>query len=428
MPLTANQPISGGTMRGKTKGKGMSTVLTDTFIRNLKSVGRYTDAATIGLNIQVKSGGGKYWTFRYLYQSKRHDLGLGTYPNISLREARVRATNARNELNKGQRPVATWKSKLAASKEAEPEKVTFEEFAKTCIDSKKAEWRNDKHGAQWYATIKQYADPVIGNKHLDEIDTEDILRILNPIWHTKTVTASRLRGRIEWVLAAATTRKLRSGMNPAAWRGHLETILPKPNKIKNEKHHKALPYSKLPAFIAKLKEMEGVSPLALEFLILNANRTSEVIGGLRTELSSNDIWVIPKDRMKAHREHRIPLGKRSLELLEIAKSLDPDSNYLFSSNGKPLSNMAMSMLVRRMDCDITVHGFRSCFRDWVAEETLHSSEVAEKALAHTITNKVESAYRRGDLIEHRKRLMSDWENYCQTGKWGNVVALERKAA
>ena len=406
----------------------MSSVLTDTYIRNLKSVGRYTDAATLGLNLQVKASGGKYWTFRYLYQSKRHDLGLGTYPAISLREARARATNARNALNQGQRPVATWKPKPAVSKETESDKPTFKEFAKNCIDSKKAEWRNDKHGAQWYATIKQYADPVIGDKNLDEIDTDDILKILNPIWYTKTVTASRLRGRIEWVLAAATTRKLRSGMNPAAWRGHLETILPKPNKIKNEQHHKALPYSELPAFITKLKEMDGVAALALEFLILNANRTGEVIGGFRYELSNNDIWLIPKDRMKAHREHRVPLGKRSLELLAIAKSLDPDSEYLFSSNGRPLSNMAMSMLLRRMGYKITVHGFRSCFRDWVAEETLHSPEVAEKALAHTIASKTEKAYRRGDLIEHRKRLMSDWESYCQTGQWGNVVALQRKAA
>lgn len=406
----------------------MSSAFTDTYIRNLKNVGRYTDAATQGLNLQIKARGGKYWTFRYQYQGKRLDLSLGTYPAISLKEARARATNARNGINQGQPPEAIWKPKPSLIRPVEANKQTFSEFAKSCIDSKKAEWRNDKHGAQWYATIKQYADPVIGKKHLDEIETDDILRILNPIWHTKTVTASRLRGRIEWVLAAATTRKLRSGMNPATWRGHLETILPKPNKIKNEQHHKALPYSELPAFIAKLKEMEGVAAIALEFLILNANRTSEVIGGLRTELISNDIWLIPKDRMKAHREHRVPLGNRSLELLTIAKSLDPDSDYLFSNNGSPLSNMAMPMLLRRMDYDITVHGFRSCFRDWVAEETLHSPEVAEKALAHAITNKVESAYRRGDLIEHRKRLMSDWENYCQTGQWGNVVALERKAA
>jgi integrase len=312
---------------------------------------------------------------------------------------------------------------------AEPEnRPTFSTFAKSCIESKKAEWRNAKHGAQWYATIKDYADPVIGEKHLDEIDTDDILKILNPIWHTKTVTASRLRGRIEWVLASATTRKLRTGLNPATWRGHLETILPKPNKIKEEEHHKALPYQDIPEFIGKLKEMDGVAALALEFVILNANRTGEVIGGLRSEVNTNGLWVIPKDRMKAYREHRVPLGKRSLELLQIAKSLDPSSDYLFSNNGRALSSMAMSMLLRRMGYDITVHGFRSCFRDWIAEETVHSPEVAEKALAHAIANKVESAYRRGDLIEHRKRLMGDWADYCQTGTWGNVVALERKAA
>ena len=407
----------------------MSIAFTDPYIRNLKIKGRYTDSATQGLNIQVKANGAKYWTFRYLYQGKRHDLGLGTYPAISLKDARARATAARNEINQGARPIAKWKPTAPVNQPAEPEtRPTFSNFAKSCIDNKKAEWRNAKHGAQWYATIKDYADPVIGEKHLDEIDTDDILKILNPIWHTKTVTASRLRGRIEWVLASATTRKLRTGLNPATWRGHLETILPKPNKIKAEEHHKALPYQDIPEFIGKLKEMDGVAALALEFLILNANRTGEVIGGLRSEVNTNGLWVIPKDRMKAHREHRVPLGKRSLELLQIAKSLDPNSDYLFSYNGRALSSMAMSMLLRRMGYDITVHGFRSCFRDWVAEETIHSPEVAEKALAHAIANKVESAYRRGDLIEHRKRLMGDWENYCQTGLWGNVVALERKAA
>ena len=407
----------------------MSIAFTDPYIRNLKIKGRYTDSATQGLNIQVKTNGAKYWTFRYLYQGKRHDLGLGTYPAISLKDARARATAARNEINQGSRPIAKWKPTAPMNQPAEPEnRPTFSTFAKSCIESKKAEWRNAKHGAQWHATIKDYADPVIGEKHLDQIDTDDILKILNPIWHTKTVTASRLRGRIEWVLAAATTRKLRTGLNPATWRGHLETILPKPNKIKEEEHHKALPYQDIPEFIGKLKEMDGVAALALEFVILNANRTGEVIGGLRSEVNANDLWVIPKDRMKAHREHRVPLGKRSLELLQITKSLDPNSDYLFSNNSRPLSSMAMSMLLRRMGYNITVHGFRSCFRDWVAEETIHSPEVAEKALAHAIANKVESAYRRGDLIEHRKRLMGDWENYCQTGLWGNVVALERKAA
>ena len=407
----------------------MSIAFTDPYIRNLNLKGRYTDSATQGLNIQVKANGAKYWTFRYHYQGKRHDLGLGTYPAISLKEARARATAARNDINHGGRPLAKWKPTAPVNQPADPEtRPTFSNFAKSCIDNKKAEWRNQKHGAQWYATIKKYADPVIGEKHLDQIDTDDILKILNPIWHTKTETASRLRGRIEWVLASATTRKLRAGLNPATWRRHLETILPKPNKIKEAEHHKALPYKDIPEFIGKLREMDGVAALALEFVILNANRTGEVIGGLRSEVNTNGLWVIPKDRMKAHREHRVPLGKRSLELLQIAMSLDPNSDYFFSYNGRALSSMAMSMLLRRMGYDITVHGFRSCFRDWVAEETIHSPEVAEKALAHAIANKVESAYRRGDLIEHRKRLMGDWEDYCQTGTWGNVVALERKAA
>lgn len=405
----------------------MTTAFTDTYVRNLKSPGRYTDIATQGLNLQVKAGGGKYWTFRYQFQGKRQDLSLGTYPPITLKEARARATNARNELNQGLKPSASWKPKKIENSSQLEKRITFGEFAISCIDSKKAEWRSEKHGDQWYATIKQYANPVIGNKQLDEIDTNDILKILNPIWHNKTVTASRLRGRIEWVLASATTRNLRSGQNPATWRGHLETILPKPNKIKNEQHHNALPYKEIPAFISKLREMDGVAALALEFLILNANRTGEVIGGLRGEVTSNDLWLIPKDRMKAHKEHRVPLGKRSLELLEIARSFDPESNFMFSSNGRPLSNMAMSMLLRRMGYKkITVHGFRSCFRDWVAEETTHSPEVAEKALAHAIANKVESAYRRGDLIEHRRRLMGDWESFCQNEQTENVLSLNYK--
>jgi integrase len=392
--------------------------------------GRYTDASNKGLNLQVKEGGGKYWVFRYLYLGKRYDLGLGTYPSISLKEARSRATQARNELNQGQQPKSHWKLKQSL-KSNNPEKIIpkFSDYAKFCIDSKKSEWRNEKHGAQWYSTISRYADPIIGHKQLNEIDTDDILKILNPIWHSKTETASRLRARIEWVLASATTRKLRTGLNPATWRGHLETILPKPNKIKAEKHHKALPYKDIPVFIEKLKEMDGVASLALEFLILNANRTGEVINGLRTDINANDIWVIPKNRMKANREHRIPLGQRSLELLKIAKSFDPSSDFLFSIKGRPLSSMAMSMLLRRTDYDVTVHGFRSTFRDWVAEETLHSPEVAEMALAHAIPNKVEAAYRRGDLIEHRKRLMSDWESFCQTGQCNNILNfIQREAA
>jgi integrase len=406
----------------------MRNSFTDTFVKNLDQAGRYTDGSTTGLNLQVKQGGGKYWTYRYLFQGKRCDFSLGSYPSVSLKEARARAVNARSQVLQGQQPAASWRPVQPKPVEVNdmPVKTTFADYAAACIESKRSEWRNPKHAEQWVSTIKEYANPVIGGKNLDDIDTDDILKILNPIWHTKTVTASRLRGRIEWVLASATTRKLRSGHNPAAWRGHLETILPKPNKIKNEQHHKALDYKSIPDFIKRLKDMDGIAAIALEFLILNANRTGEVIAAKREEINLTNLWVIPAERMKAKQEHRVPLCNRSIELLQIAQSFDPDSDYLFSKNGRPLSNMAMSMLLRRMGHDETVHGFRSSFRDWVAEETHYSPEIAEKALAHAIANKVESAYRRGDLIEHRKRLMADWESYCQNGQWGNVIVLEKK--
>jgi integrase len=289
------------------------------------------------------------------------------------------------------------------------------------------EWGNKKHSQQWINTLREYAFKVIGDLPINEVDTEHVLKILEPIWTTKTETASRLRARIEWVLASATARKLRSGLNPAIWRGHLETILQKPSKVTPVKHHKALPYKELPEFFNQLKEQDSVTALALEFLILNANRTGEVIFGLRSEIL-NDLWIIPAERMKAKKEHRVPLCKRSLELLVIAKSKDENSIYLFSNNGKPLNNIAMANLAKRIKKDITVHGFRSAFRDWVAEETDHSPEVAEKALAHTVANQVEAAYRRGDLLERRKRLAVDWESYCQTGRWGNVINLTKQKA
>lgn len=399
----------------------MKIVFTDAYIKSIKQPGRYTDAATTGLNFNVKNNSGGYWVYRYLYAGKRLDLSLGAYPAIGLKEARKRAIASRNELLNGNKPKAYWRIEATPKEEIH---ILFKDYAKQCIETKKAEWQNAKHIDQWFNTIEQYANPIIGMKQLDEIETQDILNILTPIWHTKTETASRLRGRIEWILASATTRKLRSGLNPAAWRGHLQTILPKPTKITPVKHHPALSYKCLPNFLEVLREKEGVACLALEFLILNANRSGEVINGLRNEITEDGLWIIPGKRMKARREHRIPLGKRAMEILAIAKYLDPDSQYLFSNNGKPLSSMAMTMVLRRINPDITVHGFRSCFRDWVAEETLHSPEVAEKALAHAVANQVEAAYRRGDLLEHRKRLMKDWEDYCTTGLWGNVISIQ----
>jgi integrase len=401
----------------------MKTVFTDAYINSIKQSGRYTDAATTGLNLNIKKKGGGYWVFRYVFGGRRLDLSLGAYPSISLKEARKRAIAARNDLLQGGKPKAYWRAETASKELIQP---LFKDYAIQCIEAKKAEWQNSKHIDQWFNTVDTYANPIIGKKFIDEIDTQDILDILTPIWYKKTETASRLRGRIEWILASATTRKLRSGLNPATWKGHLETILPKPTRITPVKHHPALPYKEIPALLNILREKDGVAALALEFLILNANRSGEVLNGLRSEISEEGLWTIPANRMKSKREHRIPLGKRSSEILAIAKYLDPDSKYLFSRDGEPLSNMAMAMLLRKINPAITVHGFRSSFRDWVSEETTHSPEVAEKALAHSVANQVEAAYRRGDLLEHRKRLMKDWEDYCTTGVWGNVISIQNQ--
>lgn len=404
----------------------MKTGFTDPYVKNLKAPGRYTDAAVSGLNLNIKRKGGKYWVFRYLYAGKRRDLSLGSYPEITLKEARKRATACRIELMQGVRPTAYWRS-------AEPvvtDKPIFRDYAKECIEGKKAEWKNDKHTYQWFRTIEVFANPVIGNMHLDEISTEHILKILSPLWAKKTETATRLRGRLEWIIASAITRGLRSGSNPATWRMHLETLLPKPRKIAKVIHHPALPYKQVPEFMLELRENGCMSALALEFLILNASRSGEVLFGRRSEVGDGAIWTIPSSRMKSGKEHRVPLGARSIEILQVARSLDPQSHYLFSIEGRPLSNMAMLMYLRGRYQALTVHGFRSTFRDWASEETSHSSEAAEKALAHTIRNQTEAAYRRGDLLEPRRKLMKDWESYCLTGSWGNVhlLDLNKKAA
>ena len=389
---------------------------------NLKKHGRYTDSLTKGLQLLYKPSETKYWLLRFAFNGKRHELGIGPFPEITPKEARQIAQEARTSLAKGENPLTSKLAQKAEIKALERKKITFKDFALTCVADKQSEWSSDKHAAQWTYSLEKFAFPVIGEMALDEIDTDDILKILTPIWKSKTETASRLRGRLEWILAAACTRKLRNGMNPALWRGHLQTILPAPKKMMEVRHHPALAYRALPEFLALLRNIDGIPALALEFTILNASRTGEVLGGLRSEIDG-DIWTISANRMKARKEHRVPLTSRSLEILAIAKDMDEDSQYLFSRNGKPLSNMAMPMLLRRLNSNITVHGFRSTFRDWVSEETSHSPEVAEMALAHTIKNKVEAAYRRKDLLERRRILMKDWLDFSNSKRFNNVSAL-----
>jgi len=315
--------------------------------------------------------------------------------------------------------------KIALTAVIETKKPKFSTFALEYIETMRPKWRNQKHADQWVSTVRTYAFPVLGEMRLDEIDTPHIQAVLMPIWLKIPESASRLRGRIEKILSAAITYKHRSTSNPAIWKGHLENLFPAQQE--SFKHHEALPYDELPDFMKTLKEIDGLSALALQFTILNASRTGEVLLGKRSEVIG-DVWTIPPTRMKAKQEHQVPLCRRSLELLDIAKSLDPESEYLFSNKGKPLSNMSMLMMVRRIRAGLTVHGFRSTFRDWVSEETDHSPEVAEMALAHTIGNKVEKAYRRGKLLERRRLLMEEWESYCLAGSHKNVFVISRLAA
>lgn len=399
-------------------------LLTDIVVRNLNKPGRHTDDQTKGLHLWVRRDGKKYWIQRFTFKGRRHNVSFGGYPEISLRLARQKAVETRDAINKGVNPVQERKRANAL---VVPQYGTrFDQFAFDYIESMRPKWRSQKHAEQWISTVATYACPVIGAMPVDAIDTHHILQILQPIWLTKPETASRLRGRLAMILAAAITRKLRSTLNPAAWLGHLQTLLPPPPK--SDRHHAALPYAELPKFMSELRDKDCLSALALEFTILNAARTGEVIRGKREEVFG-DVWTIPANRMKSKKEHQVPLCSRSLDILNIARYLDPDSRYLFSRDGKPLSNMAMLVLVRRLRQGITAHGFRSSFRDWVAEETDFSSEVAEMALAHSIPNRVEAAYRRGKLLERRRPMMQAWEVYCSSLSQSNIYAISaRKVA
>ena len=382
-----------------------------TDIRTLKSINyqvRYSIPDAKGLHLLVRKDLKKYWIYRYTHAGKRQDQCLGSFPDMPLADARIKAQRLRSMLINGVNPNEAKKVKKETAK-AQPPKVTFKKFALEYIDRMSPKWSNAKHALQWTATLETYAFQKIGAMGLEDIKTPHIQDILNPIWNKKHETARRVRGRIERILSAAITTGLRTSANPAVWRGHLENVLPQQNAI--PEHHSAMPYSELPAFMVRLSNIEGVAALALQFTILNASRTGEVLYAERCEVSGEQ-WNIPAKRMKTRRAHVVPLCPKALELIAKAQKLDPDSSYLFSIKGKPLSSMAMLMLLRRLKQNLTVHGYRATFSTWVSEETDHSPQVCEMALAHAIGNKVEAAYRRGTLLERRRVLMLDWQNYC----------------
>jgi integrase len=371
-----------------------------------------------GLYLQISKTGASSWLFRYMRNGKATAIGLGGYPEISLKAARRKSEVCREQLAHGKDPLG---EKRTAQAFVQNEKIkaspkTFDDCASEYIADHRAEWKNEKHAQQWENTLATYASKVIGIKPVADVTVEDIKKILKPIWVEKHETATRVRGRIEAILDWATVHSYRTGDNPARWKGFLEHLLPKTTASQRApKHHAALPYADIPSFISKLTAQEGMARWALELLILTACRTNEICHAQWTEIDwEKNLWMIPQERMKAGKAHRVPLVERSRQILQTLQPLTP-GKYIFPGGVKdrPLSNMAMMMLLRRMGYkSITVHGFRSTFRDWVGETTQHEFHVAEAALAHGLADKVVAAYARGDLFEKRFALMRDWANYC----------------
>ncbi len=370
--------------------------------------GRYGDGA--GLYLVVSPSGARKWVFRFSYAGKVTETGLGSADVVSLAEARDKAHEARKVLETGKNPIEA--KRQAAMIEAG--KPTFGAVADALIAAKESEWRNEKHRAQWRTSLTEFAAP-LRPRPVDEIDTAAVLAVLTPFWQTKPETASRVRGRIEAVLDAAKAQGHRSGENPAAWRGHLAHLLPKRGKL-TRGHHAAMAYRDVPAFVAKLRGCDAIAAMALEFCILTATRSGEVYGARWSEIDmAAKVWTVPAGRMKAAREHRVPLSVRPLAILEkLFEARTGDFVFPSPRGQRPLSHVAMAKVMRRLEVDqATVHGFRSAFRDWAGNETHFPREVAEAALAHVVGDKAEQAYRRGDALEKRRALMAAWASYCE---------------
>jgi integrase len=379
-------------------------------LRALKKPGRYPDGDN--LYLQVATPGKGSWLLRYERHGRERLMGLGPLHTISLSEARERAKQARQLLLDGIDPLESRKAAQAQRALAAARAMTFEQAARTWHQQHERSWKNPKHGRQVLETLVSYAFPKIGALPVNEIDVGQTLRCIEPIWQDKTETASRVRARIEAVLDWATVRGYRQGDNPARWRGHLDQVLPARRKLAKPEHHPALPYREVAAFIAELRSHDGVAAKALEFCILTATRTKETIGAKIDEIDEAT-WTIPAGRMKGGREHRVPLCERALEILAELPREDGNDFVFVGATGAGLSDVAMGRQLRRMGRnDITVHGFRSCFRDWAAEVSHFPNHVIEQALAHAIGAKVEAAYRRGDLYTKRRQLMAAWAQYC----------------
>jgi integrase len=400
--------------------------LSNLAVTRLKKDGIYSDGGNLYLQIR---GDGEYksWLFRYMRHGESHDMGLGPLHTVSAADARAKAQKCRTMLLNGITPLDAKKDEAAAARQAATKGTTFEACATAYIDAHKASWKQERHADQWNQALAKHAYPTIGKLPIQSVDTDLVLKVLQPIWEEKTETAKRLRGRIESIIDWAKVKGYRQGENPARWRGHLDNLLASPNKLINVEHFAALPYAKVGAFMKSLDKQEGKGATALKLVILTAARSNEVLGATWDEIDfKSKVWTVPAERMKAgKKEHRVPLTEPVLAILKDLKQerddvegTDDPCPYIFPNTKGDgfLSNTVMLALLKRMNRrDITVHGFRSTFRDWAAENTEYPDEVVEMALAHAIQNKVKAAYLRTDLFEKRRVLMEEWAEYCRAG-------------
>lgn len=382
-----------------------------------------------GLALQVQPSGSRSWVLRYSIAGRRREMGLGGFPDVPLVDARRRAREEREKADKGLDPIAERAAAQSRVRADRAKAITFEKAARSFVEAQEAGWRNAKHAGQVRSTLAS-TYPTIGNVLVRDVELAHVLAVLEPIWREKTETASRLRGRIEAVLDWATARGYRDGPNPARWKGHLDHLLPAPAKIAKPVHHPAVPVGDVGEFIAALRQESGVAARALEFAVLTAARPGEVRGARWDEIDVDAaMWVVPAERMKAGKEHRVPLSAPALELVRTMPLFAEQELIFPAPRGGPLSDMALVSVMRRMGHSSVPHGFRSTFRDWAAENTNYPRDLAEMALAHTIGDKVEAAYRRGDMLAKRRRMMDDWAAFCAAPRpMGRVLPINSRAS
>lgn len=382
-------------------------------VSRLSDEGLHFVGGVPGLALQVLPTGGRTWLLRAMVGAKRREIGLGGYPGVTLAAAREAAREARKLIVSGVDPVQKRREARSALRAAQAAAMTFKKAAEGYITAHESGWRNAKHGQQWRNTLKTYAYPVVGDLLVRDVGLPQVLEILEPIWSTKTETASRVRSRVELVLDWAASREHREGPNPARWRGHLDKLLPKPRKVAQVVNRPALPVGQVGQFMVGLRQAEGMGARALEFAILTAARSGEVRGATWAEIDLDAaLWIVPGERMKSGKEHRVPLSRAAVALLKRVPRMVGTNLVFPSAKGGKLSDMTIGAVMRRMELEAVPHGFRSTFRDWAAERTNYPNELAEMALAHSIGNKVEAAYRRGDMLEKRRRMMEDWARFC----------------